>query len=232
MFFLTGTIVNAIAIIIGGLLGLLLGKKVHEHYKKIIMQGISLSVIIIGISMAIKTQNMLLLIISMALGSICGQGINLEDKLQKFGDRLQKAFSKEQKESFFAKGFIMATLVFCVGSMAIVGSIEGGLNGNHNILYAKAILDGIASLIFASTLGSGVIFSFFPVLIYQGTIAFIAKLAQPFLHESVINEMSAVGGVLIFAIGIILLEIKEIKVGNMLPAIFIPFLYGIIVSIF
>lgn len=189
------------------------------------MDGVGLSVIIIGISAAIKTENTIMAIISIVLGSIIGEISGIEKKLNRLGDSLEARFSNG--DSNFSKGFVTASLVYCVGAMAIVGALESGLLGDHNTLFAKSILDGITSIIFASTLGIGVAFSAIVVFIYQGLITLLATYLKDLLTHDVILEMSAVGGILIMAIGINILELKKIKVGNMLPAIFIPFLYYI-----
>ncbi|MCF6464833.1 DUF554 domain-containing protein [Clostridium sp. Cult2] len=225
-----GTIVNSIAIILGSLLGIIIKRGIKDQYKKIIMDGVGLTVIIIGIMGGVKSENIILAIISIALGSIIGEIIGIENKLNSLGNSLEKKFGKN--DSNFSKGFVTASLVYCVGAMAIVGSLESGLLGNHNTLFAKSVLDGISSIIFASTLGIGVAFSSIAVFIYQGLITLLATYLKDLLTSEVILEMSAVGGILIMAIGINILEMKKIKVGNMLPAIFIPLMYYILVSIF
>ncbi len=228
---MTGTVVNCLAIIAGTLVGLLFKRGIPENYKTTIMQGISLAVIIIGIKSALCSDDLLIVIVSIALGSIIGEFLKIEDNLGKLGLFLEKKIQRQSNNSTnnskgnFAKGFVTATLIFCVGSMAIVGSLESGLSGNHQTLFAKSILDGIASVIFASTLGIGVAFSALAVFVYQGFITLSAGLIKPFLIESVIAQMSATGGILIMGIGFNLSGIAKIKVGNMLPGIFIPLLY-------
>jgi uncharacterized protein len=220
---LLGTIVNAVAIIAGSLLGLLFRGGIPKKFSVTMMQAISLAVMLIGFKMALKTDAILLVIFSLVIGSLIGEFIAIESRLERLGKRLETRFSKPG--SGIAKGFVVASLVFCVGSMAIVGSLESGLTGNHQTLFAKSALDGLFSIIFASTLGIGVLFSSVSVFIYQGTITLTSSLMKPFLIPDVINQMSGVGGILIMAIGINLLEIQKIKVGNMLPAIFIPLVY-------
>jgi uncharacterized membrane protein YqgA involved in biofilm formation len=224
-----GTIVNAAAIIAGGTTGRLLKKGIKNRYKTTIMQAISLSVILIGISSALKATDLLGVIICMAVGSLLGEALKIENRLEALGDYAEKRFSGSVNGGF-SKGFVTASLVFCVGSMAIVGSLESGLTGNHDTLFAKSLLDGITSVVFASTFGSGVIFSAAPVLIYQGTITMGASLLKPFLTADVIAQMSGVGGLLIAAIGINMLHIARIKIGNMLPAIFLPLIYFIVLQ--
>jgi len=220
---LLGTIVNAVAIIAGSLLGLLFRGGIPKKFSVTMMQAISLAVLLIGFKMALKTDAILLVIFSLVIGSLIGEFIDIESRLERLGKRLETRFSKPG--SGIAKGFVVASLVFCVGSMAIVGALESGLSGNHQTLFAKSALDGLFSIIFASSFGIGVLFSSVSVFIYQGIITLTSSLMKPFLIPAVINQMSAVGGILIMAIGINLLEIQKIKVGNMLPAIFIPLVY-------
>lgn len=215
-----GTIVNFIAIVLGGLVGGLFSKAFPDKLKNTVIQGIGLTVMIIGLQMAIKTNNILIVIASLVLGGLLGEGIDIEARLNQFGRFLETKLASKG-EGQFTKAFVTASLVYCVGAMAIVGALEDGLNGNHSILFAKAALDGITAIIFSSSMGLGVAFSAFPVLLYQGSISLFAGLLQGILSEPVVLEMSAVGGLLIFGIGINMLGIKEIKVGNLLPGIFI-----------
>ncbi len=224
-----GTIVNSLAIILGALFGIVLRKGIKDEYRQTIMDGIGLSVIIIGIMGGTKSENIILVIGSIVVGSIIGEAIGIENKLESLGNSLQNKFGG--KDSNFSKGFVTASLVYCVGAMAIVGSLESGIHGSHETLFAKSILDGISSIIFASTLGIGVAFSSIPVFIYQGSITLLANFVKELLTPAVVNEMSAVGGLLIMAIGINILGIKKIKVGNMLPAVFIPIIYHILVNL-
>jgi len=220
---LLGTIVNVVAIVVGSLIGLLFHNGIPEKYNRTVMQAVGLSVVLIGITGALKTDDLLLVIISLAVGSILGEMLRIEDRLETLGKKLGKIIGKD--DDGVAKGFVTASLVFCIGAMAIVGSLESGLSGNHQTLYAKSVLDGISSIIFASTLGVGVLFSALSVLLYQGTITISAALVKQFLVPEVVAQMSSVGGLLIMAIGFNLLEMKRIRIGNMLPAIFIPLVY-------
>ncbi len=218
-----GTIVNTLAIIAGSLLGIVFRGGIPNKYQVTIMQAISLAVILIGLKMAFKTDAVLLVIFSLVIGSIFGEFIKIEDRLENLGKQLETKFAKAGNG--IAKGFVVASLVYCVGSMAIVGSMESGLTGNHQTLFAKSALDGLSSIIFASTFGIGVLFSSISVFVYQGILTLTSTLMKPFLIPPVIDQMSGVGGLLIMAIGFNLLEIQKIKVGNMLPAIFIPLIY-------
>lgn len=226
-----GTLINAAAIVAGGTVGQCLKKGIKDRYKTTIMQAISLSVILIGIRSALKATDLLEVIVCMAVGGLLGEVLRIEDKIEALGAYAEKRFSRSGNGGF-AKGFVTASLVFCVGSMAIVGALESGLSGNHDTLFAKSLLDGITSVVFASTFGSGVVFSALPVLVYQGAITMGASLLKPFLTPEVIAQMSGVGGLLIAAIGINMLEVTRIKVGNMLPAIFMPLVAFMILQLF
>jgi len=221
-----GTVVNTLAIIAGSLLGLLLRGGIPKKFSNIIMHAIGLAVVLIGIKTALKTDDILIVIVSLALGSLLGELLRIEDRLERLGNWLGTALSKDSEG--LSKGFVSASLLYCVGAMAIVGSMESGLSGNHQTLFAKSILDGVGSILFASTLGIGVLFSAASVFIYQGFITLSAGFIKPFLSPDVVSQMSAVGGLLILAIGVGLLEIKKIKIGNMLPSIFIPLCYQVL----
>jgi uncharacterized membrane protein YqgA involved in biofilm formation len=220
---LLGTIINTLAIIIGSSIGAVLKGGIPKKYNITVMQAVSLAVILVGLQSALKTDELLSVIFSLAIGSVVGEFLRIEQRLEVLGQWLQMRFSKDGSD--FGKGFVTASLIYCVGSMAIVGSLESGLAGNHQTLFAKSVLDGIASIVLASTLGIGVAFSALSVFIYQGGITLAAALMKSVLIPSVINQMSAVGGLLIMGIGFNLMEIKKIKVGNMLPAIAVPLAY-------
>lgn len=221
-----GTLVNTLSIIIGSLIGLLFRGNIPEKYSTTIMHGIGLAVVLIGIQTAFKTDAILMVILSLAIGSFLGELLRIEDRLDQIGKWIGERISKDSHG--ISKGFVSASLLYCVGAMAIVGSMESGLSGNHQTLFAKSILDGIGSVLFASTLGIGVLFSAVSVFVYQGLITITASSMKPFLLPEVVSQMSAVGGLLILAIGIGLLEIKKIKIGNMLPSIFIPLGYQVL----
>lgn len=218
-----GNLANAFAIILGSIIGIFLKDRFKENYKDIIMNGIGLSVLVIGISGAIKTENMLLVVISLVVGSIIGEWLKIENKLQNIGNIIESKVGAGT--SNISNGFVTASLIYCVGAMAIVGALESGLTGNNQTLFIKSILDGVTSIIFASTLGIGVAFSSLSVLVYQGLITLTANTMKIFLTEGVITEMSAVGGILIMGIGINLLGLKKIKIGNMLPSQYLFLLY-------
>ncbi|MGB3209443.1 MAG: DUF554 domain-containing protein [Desulforhopalus sp.] len=221
-----GTIVNSLAIVAGSLLGLFFSRGIADNYKEIILSGVGLSVVLIGIKNALVSDNLMVVIFSVIIGAVLGEGLRIEKKLAGFGAFLERKVSaKSTDSSSFARGFVTASLVFCVGSMAIIGSLESGLTGNHQTLFAKSILDGVTSIVFASTMGLGVMFSGMAVLIYQGIITLAAGFMKNFLVPETIAQMTSVGGLLIMAIGLNMLKITTIRVGNLLPAIFIPLVY-------
>jgi uncharacterized protein len=215
-----GTIVNSLAIVAGGLLGLLLKKQIPDQVKASVTGALGLSVLLIGLTNALRCEHILLLIVSMTVGSAVGGILQLERSLERFGLWLESRTLKGNGN--LAQGFVTATLVYCVGAMAIVGSLESGLTGNHQTLFAKSLIDGLSAIIFASTLGVGVLLSAVSVLVYQGTITIAAGALAHILVGPVISNMSAIGGLLIAAIGINILDIKRIPVANMVPAIFVP----------
>ena len=218
-----GTIVNVIAIIAGGTVGLLLKGGIPQKFSDTVMKGLALSVLLVGIMNALKVNNLLLVIIAMVLGGILGEGFDIDRKLKTIGDTI--GLKLKGKGGRVSDGFVTGSLLYCVGAMAIVGSLESGLSGNHQILYAKSVLDGISSIIFASTMGIGVILSAISVLLYQGAITFAAAALQPLLSETVKADMNSIGGLLIIGISLNMLEIHQLKVANLLPAIFIPLVY-------
>ncbi|MDR0569969.1 MAG: DUF554 domain-containing protein [Clostridiales Family XIII bacterium] len=217
-----GAAVNAATIAVCGLLGMFLLKNIPGRFEDIITKALGLSVIFVGIKGALDNQRMILLILSLVVGSVIGELFDIDKAMTDVGAWAERKFGFS--EGNFSKGFVNASILFCTGSMAIVGAMQSGLQGNHETLFAKSILDGSISVIFASTMGVGVIFSALPVLIYEGGIALAAGLAKTFLTTEIITEMSAVGSLIVAAIGFNFLEIKKIKVANMIPAIFIPWL--------
>jgi len=237
-----GTIVNIGTILVGGAAGLLLKEFISKRIMDTVMQGIALAVVVIGISGtlgaafsvvdgAIISNHVLIMIISLAIGAFLGELMKIEQGLDKFGAFCESKLKKPDEESTFAQGFVTATLVFCVGSMAIVGSLEDGINRNSDILVAKAVIDGIAAMIFASTMGIGVLFSALTVGLYQGTLTVLAVVAAPFFSDIVVLQMSLVGSILIMSIGLNMLKIAKIKTGNLLPAIFVPVVYQLILGL-
>ena len=223
-----GTIVNSITVIVGCLVGLIVKGRLTEKISTTIMNGLALCTLYIGISGALNGGDTLIMIISVAIGALIGEIIDIDKWLNKLGYYLESKF-KNKKESNISidEGFITSSLLFCVGAMAIVGSLESGLRGNHDTLFTKSILDGISSIIFTSSLGIGVIFSAVTVFVYQGSITLGAGLLSGVLSTSVITNMSAVGGLLIIGLGLNMLGVTKIKIANLLPAIFLPIIFQI-----
>ena len=223
-----GTIVNSITVIVGCLVGLIVKGRLTEKISTTIMNGLALCTLYIGISGALNGGDTLIMIISVAIGALIGEIIDIDKWLNKLGYYLESKF-KNKKESniSIAEGFITSSLLFCVGAMAIVGSLESGLRRNHDTLFTKSILDGISSIIFTSSLGIGVIFSAVTVFVYQGSITLGAGLLSGVLSTSVITNMSAVGGLLIIGLGLNMLGVTKIKIANLLPAIFLPIIFQI-----
>ncbi|MBE6020271.1 MAG: DUF554 domain-containing protein [Firmicutes bacterium] len=219
----TGTIVNAAAIVVCAILGTFIIKNVPERFNEIIIKAVGLSVLFVGLSGAFDNENVMLLIISMVVGSIIGEFIDIDGKMNKLGDLAEKKLGFG--EGSFSKGFVTASILFCTGSMAIVGAMNSGLSLDHNMLFAKSILDGVISIVFAGTMGIGVAFSAIPILIYEGGITLIASFVGEFMTQQMITEMSAVGSLIIAGIGFNFLDIKQIKVANMIPAMFVPCVY-------
>jgi uncharacterized membrane protein YqgA involved in biofilm formation len=221
-----GTFINAGAIIVGSFIGLLLHKGIPDKIKTIVFQALGLSTILIGVQMALKVQDILVVIFSLLLGAIIGEIINLENNVEKFGNWLKKSVKSDNH--LFTDGFCGSSVLFCIGALAILGPLNEGLKGDRTILLTKSLLDGFSAIAFASTYGIGVMFSVIPLLIYQGGITVFSSYLQSIMTPLVISQLTAVGGLLIIGIGFNLLEIKKIKVTNMLPAL----LLVIILSLF
>ena len=217
-----GVLVNALAILAGGSVGLLAKKGIPEKITNAIMTAIALCVIYIGVSGMLKGENTLMLIVSMVLGTAVGTLLDLDGRIERRGGRIERRFQRGGKRTPIAEGFVTASLLFCVGAMAIVGAMDSGLRGDHSTLIAKSALDGVSAVIFASTMGPGVMLSALAGFLYQGMIAVLAQYVAPLLTEQVISEMAAVGGLLILGIGINMMNLCKVRVGNLLPAMFMP----------
>jgi uncharacterized membrane protein YqgA involved in biofilm formation len=243
-----GTFVNAGAIVVCSLIGVLLVKNIPARFEGILKKAIGLAIIYFGIKGAFDNNHALLLIMSLVIGALLGELIDIDKGMNRLGAWAEKNISRFKGQTSsetdsgtrggsFAKGFVSASILFCSGAMAIVGSIQSGLEGNHQTLYAKSILDGSISIVFSASLGVGVLFSAIPVLIYQGGIALLAMAARGILTQEIITEMSAVGSILVAAIGFNFLLVtengeNEIKVANLIPAVFVPLAYLGIRSLF
>jgi len=212
-----GNIVNAASIIVGGLIGSVFHRTLPQRYQVIIFQSMGLFVMGLGISMSIKMEHVLVSVFSLILGALFGEMLRLDNQINTFGKWLKR--SLKFKSEKFTNGFVTASLIYCTGAMAVLGAIEEGTGNFPAILLTKSAMDGFSSIAFAAALGVGVIFSAIPVAIYQGTITLIAFLFANTLNMAIINELSAVGGILIIGLGFNMLEIKEIKVVNLLPSL-------------
>jgi len=229
-----GTFINIATVLVGGTLGCLLGSRLPERVRQTVVIGLGLFTLAYGISMFIKTQNAIVVVLSLLIGILLGEWWNIEKGLNNLGTWLEVKVLKSNDESSqkrFVRGFLTASLLFCVGPMAILGSVQDGLTGDYQLLVVKSILDGFAALAFAASMGVGVLFSAIVVLLYQGGITLLAVQAQSFFTEAMITEMSATGGVILLAIGIGgLLELRPIRTANFLPAIVLAPLFVAILA--
>ena len=214
-----GTLVNAAAIIIGSTIGLLIHSRLPPRIITTTFHGIGLFTIALGIMMAVRTSNFLIMIVSIVTGSVIGELLDIEKAVNKFSEYLKS--KTNLKNDKFSEGFITASLLYCMGSMAILGAIEEGLGGKPNLLLAKSVLDGFASIALAASLGAGVLFSAIPLFLYQGGLTVFASSLHHVLTEAIINELTAVGGLLLIGLGITILEIKKVRIMNMLPSLVI-----------
>lgn len=218
---LSGAVVNFFAVIIAGIFGLLLKKGIPEKVKTTLMYGMALCVMYIGITGLFEEgANIIVIIISFAAGSVIGEAVDFDSMVNRLGEKLQKKLSRN--DSHFAEGFVTATLLFCVGAMTVVGSIDSGINGDNSTLYSKTVIDSVATIALTSTFGAGVIFAAIPVLIIEGGITLLAVFVSPILTESAITQMSVIGSALIIALSLNMLDITKIKVMNYLPSILLP----------
>ncbi len=222
---MTGTLINIAAVLIGGAIGALVGKRLPERLRETVLWALGLFVIALGVKLTLESQNALITLGSVLVGGVLGEWWQIEGLLQRFGRWLEGRFARSatsEGTARFIKGFVSASLVFCVGPMTILGSIQDGLTGDFQLLAIKSLLDGFAALAFAASLGVGVLFSAVVILIYQGGLTLLAAQAQSLLTAPMIAEMTAVGGLLMMAIGVgSLLELRPIRVANYLPALVI-----------
>jgi len=221
---MTGTFINVATVLVGGLLGLLLGARVPERLKATIVAGMGLFTAAIGLQMFLKTGNAIIVLGALLIGALLGEWWGIENALQSLGQKLERRFGANPGEadasSRFVRGFLTTSLLFCVGPLTILGSIQDGLTGDFSLLAVKSVLDGFGALAFASTLGVGVLFSSLIVLVYQGALTLLAAQLSAVVTESMMNEMTAAGGLILIGLAISsLLEIKKIRTGNFLPAL-------------
>ncbi|SNS12617.1 hypothetical protein SAMN04488503_2860 [Humidesulfovibrio mexicanus] len=220
-----GSLVNAAAIILGSLAGMALHGRFPERFRSIVFQGLGLCVLLIGAKMALTVSNPLLLIFAILLGGLAGELLRLDMAFERLGERAKALLRSGNPQ--FTEGLITASLIFCIGAMAIVGSFDEGIRGDATVLYTKSILDGFASVALASTFGSGVLFSFVPVLLYQGALTLFAGLFQQHFTPTVISQLTATGGLLILGIGLTLLDIKRVNLSNLLPSLLVAVLLAL-----
>lgn len=220
---MTGTFLNIATVIIGGLIGLLFGARIPERFKSTVIAGMGLFTFAMGAQMFLQTENPLIVLGALLIGALLGEWTRIEDGLQALGSVLEKRFARDDSaegSAKFIRGFLTASLLFCVGPMTILGSLQDGLTGNYELLAVKSVLDGFAALAFASTLGMGVLFSSVIILIYQGGLSLLAGALSPIINDAMMAEMTATGGILLMGLAVSsLLEIKKIRVGNFLPAL-------------
>lgn len=216
---MTGTLINAGAIIVGSIIGLMAHSKLPERFVRIVFQGIGLFTLFLGFYMGLKTSNLFLIIISIVLGGIIGELIDLDLQINKLGDRIKLKLKSDHSK--FSEGLVTAFLLFCMGSVTILGAIEEGLGNKPNLLLAKSVLDGVSSIALAAAFGYGVAFSVIPLLIYQGGLTLLATYFGDYFSQPIINELTAVGGIILIGLGITILEIKQLKILNFLPALVI-----------
>lgn len=227
----TGTAANVAAIVAGSLVGLLIGKKVKEKYQETVLYGLALCVMMLGLQMAFQGQHILITIASLVIGSILGEALNIEGRIEKLGIFLAHFFNRKggsASENAFVQGFLYTSVLYCVGAMAIIGAIQDGMNGNPSTLYTKAAIDGLSGIVYAANMGIGVMFSALAVGAYQGTLTLLADFLGPYLSQSVVQEISAAGGLMILGVGINMAKLLKIRVGNMLPGLLVA---GILASV-
>lgn len=221
-----GTLVNCLTVITGSIIGVNVHSNIPDNLQKILFQGIGLFTLALGVSMFLKSEYILIVITSIVVGSLCGELLQLESQIEKLGDFLKNQFDSSNER--FTEGMMTAFLLFCMGSMTILGAFEEGLQGKPNLLFAKSLMDGVSSIALAATFGYGVIFSVIPLLLYQGGLTLLAGSLKGIMTEPVINEMVATGGILLLGLSLDILDLKKIKTLNMLPAIILAVLLAII----
>lgn len=213
------TIINALAVLAGSIIGLVLRKGIQERYQKIIFTAAGLTSLTIGIQMALKTSHMLAFAVALIVGGLLGTLLNIEGAVLGLGERLKRRFAKKSEGSTFAEGFLSASVLYCSGAMAIVGSFKAGTEGDYSIILTKSVLDGFMSIIFAGAMGPGVAFSALSILIYQGALTIVSVWVKPFVTDIMLAELTGIGGALVIMIGLSLLDIKKFKTGDFLPAL-------------
>lgn len=225
MWGLTGTIVNTITVLVGGAIGLVCKKGIPQNVSDSVFKSLGLITAFIGISGCLCGKNTLVAVISMIVGTIIGELLQLDERINKVGKFIERKLSKKNEKSTIAQAFVSSSLLFCVGAMTIVGSLQAGISGDCSVLFTKSALDFCSSIIFASTLGVGVMFSAIFVLVYQGAITLLATVIEPMLTTAVVNEMNSVGYIIIIGLALNMLGVTKLKVMNIVPAIILPIVF-------
>jgi len=221
-----GTLFNAAAIVAGGSIGLMVGRFIPEKAYKLVFQCLGLFSFYIGFSMAGKTQSMLVVMFALLIGAVAGVSLDIDGALTRFGDSLKHRIGGGEKTGNFTQAFVTTSILYCVGSMSVIGAIENGLNDNPSLLLVKGCLDGAVSILFAASMGIGVLFSALPILIYQGSLTFAAQWLSAFITASMLDNLSGLGGLIVMAVGLNLLEVTDIKTSNILPGIAFVLLFS------
>lgn len=219
------TIINALAVAIGSLIGILIHKSIKKEYEKSIFTAAGIITIVIGMQMALSTKYILILALSLMIGGIFGTYLRIEDRIYVFGELLKKHFDKKDSSSKFAEGFLTSSVLFCVGAMALVGSFKAGTEGDYTIILTKSVLDGFVAIMLAAAFGISIFFSAFSILIYQGILTILSKIIKPYMSDIMIGELSATGGAIVIMIAINLLGLKKIKTGDYIPALILVVIF-------
>ncbi len=231
------TVINALAVIAGSVLGVIFHKRIQENTTDIIYTGVGIITLVIGAKMALATQRIVFVALALVLGGLLGHALKIESGILRFGDFLKRKFAKQNKETTFAYGFLNASVLFCVGAMALVGSFKAGTEGNYELLLTKSVMDGFVSIILTAAMGIGVAFSTIPILVYQGALTLLSVWLKPLVSDLILSELTGVGGALVLMIGLNLLQLKTIKTANYIPSLvlivlfvalepFVPFKFG------
>lgn len=218
-------VVNALAVLVGSLIGLLLHSKIKDDFKTIVYAGAGTTALVIGIQMAITSSKIVYLALAMIVGGILGTWWKIEDGILALGGTLKRTFARRQEGTDFAYGFLNSSVLFCVGAMAIIGSFKAGTEGNYDLIFTKSVMDGFMSIVFAAAMGIGVAFSALSVLLYQGILTLIAVWVKPFVTDSLLRELTGVGGTLVILVGVNLMGMAKIKTANFLPALLLIILF-------
>jgi len=221
---MTGTLINIVTVLVGGLLGTFLGHRLPERVRQTVLHGIGLVTLTLGVHLTMETSNLLIVMGSVLLGTIIGEALRIDVALERLGEWLRLKVARQSEDApggTFVEGFVTASLVFCVGPVTILGAIRDGLTGDYSLLAIKSVLDGFTALAFSASLGVGVLFSVLTLLVYQGGLSLLAGYAEAILTEAMMAEMTAAGGVIILGLGLVLLDLKKVRIANFLPALII-----------